>query len=303
MTTLPDDQGLAPYFYPLLSTGTQLDELNPKHYTEQDGTLVLVPGGLGRFTLICGQACVGKTLLATNLIVRAMERMPGSDLIVKTTDCEAEDVDRISKYSSLYLDDPDRRREHLLDLESRISTFGIDDDDPGFDAFVTWLRNKADDKIARAEELTIDTPFINLYNGEHHRMLVPTFLLIDSWDGLNVTIPEGCLTPHLEYGAIMNCLLMDIVRICNEANIYLVITKHLNRKMNISTGKFGAVEDHPTGRIAFLSSVTIRVDSFTTGLYGDHHTQHISLARCQWASSGQTAILKYLSDGLLVLNQ
>lgn len=300
MSTILEDCDPASYFYPLISTGTGLDELNPRHYIKEDGTLVLIPGGLGRITLVYGQANVAKTLLATNLIVRAMERIPGSDLIVKTSLREAEDVDLISKYSTLHLDDPDKRKDHLQDLESRISTFGIEDDDPRFDTFVAWLKEKADAKIARGEELKIDPPFINLYTLEPHRMLVPTFLLVDRWDDLTVTLPEGCIAPALERSAIMKDLLKDIFRMCYEANIYLVITKELVKRIDLVTGKPTSFEEYPSGRLTFLSSVAIKVESFTPGIDGRNSTQKIKLIRCKWARSGQETVLEYTPDGFIV---
>lgn len=280
-----------PVFIPALNTGTPIDQLNGVTYSSQDGSLSSLHGGLGRITRIYGLPNTHKTKLAMNLIVGAAERFPNAELIVKSTDTKAIGHEEIAKYSKI----------EGSDIINRCASFGIDEDDTSLDYFVDYLQDLSDKKLLRKDELTIETDIYNPYTKSLHRMLIPTFVLIDNWDDLHARVPDGHESPVLESGLRKTRLLMDLHRICCDANIYLVMTTNLTKRISPITGQPMGLYLYPRGRLSFLSNVALRIDL----MYEDQVTgvtvQHVSLSRCQWARSCEETKLTYRPDGTLIL--
>lgn len=235
-------------YRPFINTGGPLDTITGKFIPATEGGYIH-SGGLGATTAIVAEANRFKSTLLHSSAVNALARYPESEYHAYDTEYAALDKSRLARMSDLYLDEPDKRPQHVAELEGRIRLF-----DPtvpkgeSLDAFVDHLKEIRDEKIKAYKDWEVETEILDVETGKPYRMLLPTIAAIDSFSEamvrqMNVkneefdanTEMKEQRTMHMEEGWQKSRLLRQIPSICAKGGIYLLMTGHMGKKIAVGT--------------------------------------------------------------------
>lgn len=235
-------------FRPWINTGGPLDIITGTFMPSTYGGHLL-SGGLGLTTAIVAEANRFKSTLLNSSAVNALARFPGSEFHLNDTEYSTLNINRLSSMSDLYLGkgEEEKRAKHLEELKNSIHMY-----DPttnhaeSLDAWFDFMKEIRDRKIKLHKEYTVETEFLDPMTGKPHRMLLPTFMSIDSLSEamvrqMNVKNEEFDAnsemkeqrTIHMEEGWQKARLLRQMSSICAKAGIYLLLTGHMGKKMAI----------------------------------------------------------------------
>lgn len=231
---------------PFINTGGPLDMMTGKFVPGVNGNWML-SGGLGATTAVVAEANRFKSTLLHGSAINAMARWPESEYLDNDTEGAAIDKTRLANMSDLYLDEPEKRADHIDDLKSRISIL-----DPttsrgeSLDAYVDYIKEVRDEKIKRAKDIEVETEILDPETNKPYRMLLPTFAAVDSWSEgmvrqMNIkndefdasTEMKEQRTMHMEEGWQKSRLLRQIPTICAKGGIYLLMSGHMGKKIAI----------------------------------------------------------------------
>lgn len=324
---------------PFINTGGPLDIITGKFVPSADGQWML-SGGLGATTAIVAEANRFKSTLLHGSAVNALARWPESEYINNDTEYAAVDKDRLANMSDLYLDEPEKRFDHVEDLKDRIKIF--DPTTPqgeSLDAFVDHLKDIANEKIKRFNDLKVETEILDPETSKPMIMLLPTFSAIDSWSEAMVrqmnikneefdanTEMKEQRTMHMEEGWQKSRLLRQIPSICAKGGIYLLMSGHMGKKiaMGVTPNKkdmaFMGQDEAVKGmsnkfyflmssmiKISNTSPLTDKSDRRLSEYPSEDHIAgtelqqlQLTLVRCKNAASGnQTQLVSSQKFGLL----
>lgn len=233
-------------YRPYLNTGGPLDIVNGKFIPTIDGGHAL-SGGLGLTTAIIATANKFKSSLQNSSMMNTMARWPDSEAYIYDSEYAAIDKARLSNFSDLYLDEPEKRDAHIQDMIGRIE---IHDPTTGhgssLDAWFDYMKEIRDKKIANYKNLEVETEILDPDTGKPYRMMLPTFVGIDSWTmapvkQLNVRNEEFTAetdtskqrTIFMEEGLKKAQLMNQLPSICAKAGFYCMLTGHLGKKFSL----------------------------------------------------------------------
>lgn len=239
------DQESATY-RPWINTGGPLDIINGKFVPGIDGKTVL-SGGLGLTTAIIATPNKFKSTLQNTCAVNALARWPESELKVFDTEYSSLDKNRLANMSSLYLDEPEKRAQHLLDLEGRIELHDpLTDRGASLEAWFDYLKEIRDEKVKNFKDWMVETEILDPSTGKPYRMMLPTFGGIDSWTEATVshlnakndahnadTEMKDQRTINMDEGWQKTRLMRQLPSICAKGGIYILMTGQLGRKFSL----------------------------------------------------------------------
>lgn len=234
-------------YRPYINTGGPLDVMNGKFIPGTSGQYIL-SGGLGLTTATIATANRFKSTFNNSCAINAMARWPDAEFHNYDSEIATIDKVRLANMSDLYLDDPEKRKTHIEDLVGRINIFDPTTG-PGenLDCWFDYVKEKIrDTKIQNSKSWEVETEILDPDTGKPYRMLLPTFMGIDSWTQAsskqqNVRNEEFTAetetskqrTYFMEDGLKKTQLMNTLPGICAKGGIYTVITGHLGRKFSI----------------------------------------------------------------------
>jgi len=294
------------------NTDTLFDLSTGKYVPGIDGEWYLNGGFTPHVNAIVAQAGNYKSTLANSLIRRSHGIYTDADLIINDTENSLDkDKDRAAKMAE----------EHYRPNNDIAWLKGIDYD---LDTFDAWLKEYCGKKEDAIKELTRTTPFIDPATGKAQKIVVPTYLFIDSLTEMVCAGEEELLegekskgvgdsranTVYMLDGNKKTLFLRTIRRRCQKSNMILVLTGHYDKTIqmdmynpNPKETLFSKQDWKVKGcgsKLKFLSSIYARcqaallIDSNKEAFYSDGHTpakdlHEISmvLERCKSANAGE----------------
>lgn len=232
----------APY-NPDLNTGTLFDMLTGRFVPGAFGSTVL-NGGIASTQGVMGRPQVYKSTTLNGLVINALSRYPGSEYFILDTEGSLKDKSRIVCMSDFYLDDPSKRSTFLPSLEERIRITNISEHD--LESFFEVVKQIADFKLKNINDFTVETPMIDPHTKKFRRMLIPTFVGIDSLTYARVKSVIDTLdkhsasasetqTVHMKNGLVKNKIMSQIPALAAKAGIYFMVTAQVGDKIEMSS--------------------------------------------------------------------
>lgn len=232
------------HYRPHINTGLPLDIINGKYIPKEGGGFAL-SGGMGLTTAFIAEANRFKSTLLHGCGVNAMARFPGSEYHNLDSEYAASDKERLANMSNRFTEDPIQRAAHIQDLKDRIHLFDpTTEKGENLDSWIDHMKYLRDFKISQYKKFEIETELLDIRTGKPYRMLMPTFVGIDSWteahvNQLNIRNDEITAdtdiskqrTVFMEEGVKKTQLMRQLPSICAKAGIYLCLTGHLGKKI------------------------------------------------------------------------
>lgn len=232
-------------YRPYINTGGPLDIINGKFIPTVNGTWVL-SGGLGLTTAVIAEANKYKSTVINGCWVNGLARFPDSDGFVFDSEYSIA-PERLPKMSNLYLDEPEKRKAHLVDLGNRIKVYDpTTSEGESLDAWFDFMKSVRDEKVQHYKDYEVETEILDPDTMKPYRMILPTFMGIDSWTEaavrqLNVkndefnadTEMKDQRTINIEEGWQKARLMRQLPGICAKGGIYASITGHLGKKFSV----------------------------------------------------------------------
>lgn len=234
-------------YRPYINTGGPLDIINGKFIPGMNGEYIL-SGGLGLTTATIATANKFKSTLNNSCAINAMARFPDSEFYNYDSEMAAVDKGRLAEMSDLYLDEPEKRAQHVAELRSRIKIYDpTTEEGESLDAWFDFIKEKIrDEKIKNYKNWEVETEILDPDTGKPYRMLLPTFVGIDSWTEapvkqLNIRNEEFTAdtetskqrTIFMEEGLKKKQLMRQLPSICAKGGISVLMTGHLGKKFSI----------------------------------------------------------------------
>lgn len=227
-----------------INTGGPLDIINGKFIPTVDGGYAL-SGGLGLTTAVIAEANKFKSTLLNGSLINGMARFPESQLFLNDSEYSTIDKSRLANMSNLYLDEPEKRLEHTRDLQTRMSIYDpTSPESESLDGWFDFMKTIRDEKIKRYKDLEVETEILDPDTMQPYRMLLPTFVGIDSWTEaavrqLNVKNEEFDADTEMSKQRTINMeeswqkarLMRQLPSICAKGGIYVGMTGHLGKKL------------------------------------------------------------------------
>lgn len=174
------------------NTGTMIDLLTGSYVKGVDGSYIL-QGGIGISNGWGGIANGGKSSMAAGMNVLAMERYPGSQMILADSEASVDKL-RLAAFSNLGYDD---RFNYINNLcNDRIRYFNAVEISTVEELIEVVIKPLIREKEKYRKDLMRKTPFRDPRTGENVMMILPTFLAIDSWSEFKVDTSEEMLKKH-----------------------------------------------------------------------------------------------------------
>jgi hypothetical protein len=242
---LMDDSEDEAQYRPYINTGGPLDIVNGKYIPKADGGWAL-SGGLGLTTAGIAKANKFKSTLINGALINGLARFPESELYLYDSE-EALDKKRLIGFSSLHVHDEAKRQEHLDDLDTRVRLYNTQSSrGESLDAWFDFMKELRDKKVKDAKNWEVETELFDPMTGKPYRMLLPTFIGIDSWTEapvaqLNIRNEEITAdtemskqrTIFMEEGLKKGMLMRQLPRICAQGGFALGMTGHLGTKVSM----------------------------------------------------------------------
>ncbi len=231
---------------PYINTGNPIDLINGKFIPGVNGEWIL-SGGLGPCTGVIGKGNSFKSTLMNGSAVNAMARFPESQFFLYDSELSVTDRNRLARMSNLYLDEPDKRKIHLENIVSRIKVSDpTTKEGENLDCYIDFLKDIKEEKIAHYKDYEVETEIVDFRTSQPYRMLLPTFSNMDSWTEAMVrqlvvkndefdgdTEAKDQKTMFMEEGWHKKRLMRQLPRLCAQGGIYLSISGHLGKKINM----------------------------------------------------------------------
>lgn len=230
-------------FIPYLNTGALLDLMTGQFIPGVDGSVIL-NGGIASTDAVMGRPQVFKSTTANGLVINAMARYPRSETIIFDTEFSLKDKSRLARMSDLYMDDLEKRAAHLADLESRMVI--TDPTEHDLETFFQVIKSVHDAKVADPKSYIVETPLLDPKTGMPRMMMVPTFIIIDSWSKGKIKSVINMLeqysasdsklnTIYMAEGNGKNKILGQLPQMAARAGIYFTLTAHIGNKFDLGS--------------------------------------------------------------------
>jgi hypothetical protein len=235
-------------YRPYINTGGPLDIITGKFMPSTTGTWIL-SGGMGSSTAVIAEANKFKSTLLNGSLINGLARFPDTQFFLNDTESSTVDKQRLASMSTLYLDEPEKRAAHIEDLKTRISIYDPSSNQAeSLEAWFDFMKQIRDEKVTHHKDYEVETEILDPDTMKPHRMMLPTFMSIDSWTEAAVrqvnvkndsfdadTEMKEQRTIHMEEGWQKSRLMRQLQPICARAGIYLGLSGHLGKKIAMGT--------------------------------------------------------------------
>ena len=229
----------------MIPTGTLLDLITGTFVPGEDGA-VICDGGIAPTNGIHGPPGSFKSTVSDGFVVNALERFPNSQWINYDTEQSKRDKDRLLDMSSLYRDNPEKRKQHLSELEHRVKILNLSEY-PYLEDFMEVVDKVYQEKMKHLKDFTVETPFLDRFTNKSRRMILPTFITIDSYSKAVVRTIEAIISKsgesssdanmtHAKEALIKNRFLRKLPKMAESAGIYFIMTAQNAAKMVMDGG-------------------------------------------------------------------
>lgn len=229
------------------NTGGLWDMANGNFLTRYDGSGFIINGGISPTNGLGGRYERFKSTIAISMVIQSMERYPGSELYLYDTEYSHTDRRRLASFSTLYLEDPVRREQHILELMERI-IIKNPSDFQNIDEFMAFINDEViKPKDEKRKLFMIPTPLINEQTHKQRMELAPTFVIIDSWSaGKTKAGMQAASAPdasdsanNMQYvrdSGAKNTTLARMLHASPRYGLYFFLTAHVREKMDLAGG-------------------------------------------------------------------
>ncbi|MBO7713232.1 MAG: hypothetical protein J6S85_06650 [Methanobrevibacter sp.] len=229
----------------MVPTGTLLDLITGTFVPGENGS-VICDGGIAPTNGIHGPPGSFKSTVSDGFVVNALERFPGSQWINYDTEQSKRDKYRLLDMSSLHRENPQKRKTHLEDLDKRIRIVNLSDY-AYLEDFMEIVDKVYQEKMKRLKDYTVETPISDKYSDNNRRMILPTFITIDSYSKAVIKTVDAIISKSGESSSdanmtaakealIKNRFLRKLPKMAERAGIYFVMTAQNAAKMAMDGG-------------------------------------------------------------------
>lgn len=220
-------------FIPYMNTDYLFDLTTGIYVPGGDNNMIL-NGGLGHMSGVSGRPNRHKTTILLGHILSAMSIYPDSDLDALDTESTLGKARVIS-----LVPDPSRATE----FSSRIRMSDRNDYDA--ESYFAYIQTIVQEKLKHAKDLTVETPFIDPITGKYQTMLIPTFILIDSWTefksrkteeafiGKDISDPSNNMVDMMD-GKVKKHVMSQFSSMAAKANLRFCMTAHIGDKYEMN---------------------------------------------------------------------
>ena len=237
----------------MIPTGTLLDLITGSFIPGEKGS-VICDGGIAPTNGIHGPPGSFKSTVSDGFVVNALERFPGSQWINYDTEQSKRDKDRLLDMSSLYRDDLNKRATHLKELEQRVKILNLSEY-PYLEDFMEVVDKVYQEKTKHLKDFIVETPILERHGTTTRKMILPTFITIDSYSKAVVRTIDAIITKsgesssdanmtHAKEALIKNRFLRKLPKMAESAGIYFVMTAQNSVKMGVDGGALKKVTQY-----------------------------------------------------------
>lgn len=235
----------APNVKILINVGCGLDVTTGFFVKGRYGEYIL-NGGLGFLTGMTGIGNSWKTTTLHHMMLCAASRVYSTtgECMMDTYDTEMNiHEQRLRQLSYSY--DAFKERDILNDGTWTVTDKTIYPGEKWFDMKKEYIK----DKIANAEKLMVETPFLNRDGVSRLKVIVPTFSQLDSISQLTTTDVDkmmneneigeaGGNTLYMRSGLAKNRLLAELPVLAAGGNNFTMITAHIGKEISMASGPY-----------------------------------------------------------------
>lgn len=218
-------------FRPYLNTGTMYDLHTGVYVPGTHGGMIL-NGGFTSTNAFVGRPKMFKSTELFSLLMRCMNIYPTSEAAISDTE-SAQKKERVVQLA------PNANHE---DLEKRITlTVPVD---TSAEEFFEMVKKIAEDKIKHIADYTIDSPILDPKKGTPVKMLIPTFVVYDSWSKMMSSFMMTTLDTkqvgssdtnmiYMKDGNIKKMIMVQLPNLAAKAGIYFLLSAHVGNKFEL----------------------------------------------------------------------
>ena len=232
---------------PNINVGCTIDIPTSSILTGKNGESI-INGGLSSIEGIAGLGNNFKSTILHYLTLTAMDRMEATipdKVTLHTYDTENNMSLNLDRYNHLGNEICEYLPKDLIN--NNIWTITTKSESPGMVWVKDFLYKHINEKENDKDALVVYTAFMNKITKEPLKLPYPSFIEIDSlseleddstMDTLEVKELSKTNTLFMQQGLFKSKVMKDLPRLSNKANVYISLTVHLGKKIDMSTGPF-----------------------------------------------------------------
>ncbi|QHJ76763.1 MAG: hypothetical protein [Caudoviricetes sp.] len=223
----------------IYNTGTLLDIATGTFVPGVDGSQLLY-GGVSSMFGVGGRPKNFKSTILNSYLVNLLARYDDSTMIIYDVENSiVADKQRVLEMSTLYLDDPDKREEHLADLDERVRVIGLNQC-PDLETFnENIIQPIVAEKRKIVKDLEKVTPIIDPKTNELKKAISPTIIVFDSWSQAEFSAvsmdvekkgisDKGNSMAAARENLLKNQLIKTFPKLSSELGIYFAFTTQIS---------------------------------------------------------------------------
>lgn len=230
-------------FLPAINTGTTLDIATGSYVPGVDECHIL-NGGFGLTNGTTGRPQMFKSTVQIGHAVNAYARCPGADFLVYDTERTLQEK-RILGMSDIAIPET-----NSFKLTTRAEYYA--------EEFFETVRAMAHAKLSAIKDYTVEIPHLDPLTGKAQRMLIPTFIGIDSWSNMEAKVVADTLmgqmkldddgsfssktsitssdtnTAFMKDGLAKKKIIRELNSLAEKAGLYMFFTAHIGEKIEMN---------------------------------------------------------------------
>ena len=195
---------------------------------------MILNGGLGATNGVIGREQMFKSTELFSFVLSAMHHYPESECMVNDTEY-AQKKDRLLRFL------PDEVDRNEFEKRIAISTPA----DTTTEEFFAKAKDACLLKVKHAADYTVETPILDPRSGKPLRMLIPTFMVFDTWSKMMSDYVQTTLNTKelgssdtnmvfMKDGIIKKMMMAQIPRLAAMSNTYFLMSAHVGNKFELN---------------------------------------------------------------------
>lgn len=235
MSSLAERAGHKPAkFCPHINTRTPID-ICTGQYVRSIENHWLLDGGAAPVNGVVARSGYYKSTTVDKIVMNMLGICPGAEYLRMDTENTTTNKQRLINISA----------GNKIDFDQQVHM--TNKGEMSFTEWVAFIKRYGDLKLQEAKELTVETPFLDQYTGKPIKMLIPTFVSLDSISNFTTDANAEALEKGIEDssnntsdmvdGRIKKRLLDLIITWAYRYNMYFFITAHIGEKKDMDPRK------------------------------------------------------------------
>jgi len=220
-------------FLPYPNTGTMLDVATGGFVQGMDGEMIL-NGGLGYTNAFPGRPQLFKSTTSLSFMLGAMSLYPDTGGLIYDSEF-AQQTQRLVRFVP---------EEKQADVGGRLRI--TDATEHTAESFFELLHQIGKEKLAHRDEYTVESPFVDPTTGKARRIMIPTFVAIDSLSKLGSKAVQDIYdkstdigssetnTSFMKDGLIKSKIIAQLPAMAAKYGMYFVVTAHVGTKIEMN---------------------------------------------------------------------